>query len=154
MLLAYLYIIIVAATPILELRAAVPLALTVYGFSVPLALTLAVIGNMIPPLLLIPFLGKADKLLSQYSSFWREHFGKLLNKTRDNHEKKILLFKEFALITLVAIPFPLTGAWTASLVAYIFGIPFRQAIPLILAGVIIAGVLMTLITLGTLTFFA
>ena len=61
--------------------------------------------------------------------------------------------KEFALVVLVAIPLPLTGAWTASLAAYIFGIPYKKAIPLIFLGLVIAGVIVTLVTVGVVDVF-
>jgi uncharacterized membrane protein len=143
-----LKILFISMVPIIELRGAIPIAIAVYGFSWFLALSLAVIGNMIPPLFLIPLLGRVDTILSKYSALWRRVFAHFLNRTRDNHSKKFELLKEFALIILVAIPLPLTGAWTASLAAYIFGIPFKKAIPLIFVGLVIAGIIVTLATLG------
>ena len=62
--------------------------------------------------------------------------------------------KEFILVLFVAIPLPMTGVWTASLVAYVFGIPFRKAIPLIFVGVVIAGVIVVLTTMGIITLFS
>ena len=48
----------------------------------------------------------------------------------------------------VAIPLPFTGAWTGALCAFVFGIPFRKALIAIAGGVIIAGLIVTLTTLG------
>jgi uncharacterized membrane protein len=53
-----------------------------------------------------------------------------------------------ALIILVAIPLPMTGAWTGSLAAWIFQIPPVKAIILIGLGVFIAGVIVTILTLS------
>ena len=53
-------------------------------------------------------------------------------------------------VVFVAIPLPFTGAWTAMIAAFVFGIPFYRAFPLILFGVIIAGVIVSMITLGIL----
>ena len=53
-----------------------------------------------------------------------------------------------ALIIFVGIPIPFTGAWTGSLAAFVFNIPFKKSWPLILAGVCIAATLVTMITLG------
>ena len=57
-----------------------------------------------------------------------------------------------ALIIFVAIPLPFTGAWTGSLVAFVFDLPFKKSIALIFIGVLIAGVLVTLASLGVFTF--
>ncbi|PIQ66507.1 MAG: ligand-binding protein SH3 [Candidatus Zambryskibacteria bacterium CG11_big_fil_rev_8_21_14_0_20_42_18] len=154
MFLETLYILIISASPLVELRGAIPVAVAVYNFSPWLAYFISVAGNMIPPLLLIPFLGKIDAFLSIRFEWWRRVFAYFLEKTRNNHSRKFELFKEFALVILVAIPLPFTGAWTASLVAHIFGIPFRKAIPLILLGVLIAGAIVLAATLGLITFLA
>ena len=52
------------------------------------------------------------------------------------------------LLLLVAIPLPGTGAWTGALVATLLDIRLRHAFPAIAAGVVIAGVLITLLTVG------
>jgi uncharacterized membrane protein len=52
------------------------------------------------------------------------------------------------LVLFVAIPLPVTGAWTGSAAAFLFGIPFRKAFPIILLGVMIAGGLVTAAVLG------
>jgi len=147
-------VLIISMSPIVELRGAIPFAVAVYGFAPWTAFFLAVAGNIVPPLLLIPFIGRVDAFFSLKSELWRRHFTKILEKTRNNHSKKFEILKEFALVILVAIPLPFTGAWTASLAAYVFGIPFRKAIPLILIGLIIAGVIVTLATLGFIAIFS
>jgi len=48
---------------------------------------------------------------------------------------------------LSRLPLPFTGAWTASLVAYILGIRFWPAFLAILAGVIGAAIIVTVLTL-------
>jgi len=53
-----------------------------------------------------------------------------------------------ALVLFVAIPLPLTGAWTGSLIAFLFKIPFKIAFPLISLGVIIAGVIVLALSLA------
>ena len=139
--------------PVVELRGAIPFAMATYGFSAWEALSVAVIGNIIPALILVPFIGRAGAFLSEKSELWKSFFSYFLARTRNNHAKKFELLKEFALVVLVAIPLPVTGVWTASLVAYVFGIPSRKAIPLIFIGVVIAGAVVTLATLGFITVF-
>ena len=52
------------------------------------------------------------------------------------------------LLLLVAVPLPGTGAWTGALVATLLDIRLRHAFPAITAGVVIAGILITLLTVG------
>ncbi|MBU4227890.1 small multi-drug export protein, partial [bacterium] len=52
----------------------------------------------------------------------------------------------------VAIPLPATGAWTGSVAAFIFGIRFWYAFPTIVGGVMIAGVIVILASLGVIRF--
>ena len=54
------------------------------------------------------------------------------------------------LIVLVAVPLPGTGAWTGALVAALFDIRLRSALPAILAGVLIAGGIMLAVSCGLL----
>src|SRR3989344_321815 len=103
--------------PVVELRGAIPIAMATYGFSAWEALSVAVIGNIIPAFILVPFIGRTGVFLSEKSELWKSFFSYFLVRTRNNHEKKFEIFKEFALVVLVAIPLPLTGVWTASLVA-------------------------------------
>jgi uncharacterized membrane protein len=81
-------------------------------------------------------------------------FGHWINnyfeKTKTKHAKKIEVYKELALVILVAIPLPLTGAWTGALVAYLFGLEYKKALPLIFLGVLIAGAIVTLVSMGLL----
>lgn len=143
----------IAMWPIIELRGAIPLAILAYDFSPWTAYLLVVIGNIIPAIILIPLLGKIDTLLSKKSDWWRRVFVHHLEKIRDSHSKKFEVLKEFALVFLVAIPLPFTGVWAASLAAYIFGISFRKAVPLIFLGILIAGAIVLAATLGLSTLF-
>jgi len=140
---------LIAMTPVFELRGAIPLAIGVYGLPVWSAYFFAVLGNLVP-ILIIPIIGMVSKWLSARFSFFDRFFVWLFARTRNQHVKKFERYREFALILFVAIPLPFTGVWTASLAAFVFGIPFKRAFPLIGIGVIIAGIIVTLLTLGVL----
>ena len=47
----------------------------------------------------------------------------------------------------------MTGAWTGTLAAYLFKLPLRMAIPCIILGILIAGVVVTLVSQGVITFW-
>ncbi|PIY78741.1 MAG: ligand-binding protein SH3, partial [Parcubacteria group bacterium CG_4_10_14_0_8_um_filter_35_7] len=74
----------------------------------------------------------------------------LFKRTRSRHSRKFKKWKSLALIVLVAIPLPMTGAWTGSIAAFIFGISYFKALGLIFLGVVIAGLIVTLASMGTL----
>ena len=142
-----LIIFLVAASPVVELRGAIPLALLVYELPLWQAFFLSVAGNMVP-VLLLPILGVVSGKLSRRFFIFERYFTWLFERTQRKHEKKFERFYDFALVVFVAIPLPFTGAWTAIVAAFVFGIPLRRAFPLILFGVIIAGVIVSVLTLG------
>jgi uncharacterized membrane protein len=141
---------LLAAAPISELRGAIPVAIGIYGMTWWQALIIAVIGNMIPVFFILWFLDPVSKWLRKNFRIFDKFFTWLFDYTRKRHAKKMEVYKELALIILVAIPLPLTGAWTGSLVAFLFGIPYKKALPLIFLGVLIAGVIVTLVSVGAL----
>jgi len=134
--------------PITELRLAIPLAMGVYNMSAPLAFFLAVLGNVIPVIFILWFLKTISNFLSRHIYFFNRFFAWLFERTQRKHLKKFKRWKEFALVALVAIPLPFTGAWTGSLVAFVFGVPIKKAFPLIVLGILIAGVIVTSVTIG------
>src|SRR3989344_892829 len=144
----FLTIILVGAFPVVELRGAILLAFAGYGFSAQAAFGLAVLGNALVPLVAIPLLATASTRLSERFPVAKRFFAWLFSRTRRNHEKSFEKWKELALVIFVAIPLPLTGAWTASLLAYVFGIPLKKAFSLIAVGAIIAGAIVTAATVG------
>jgi uncharacterized membrane protein len=141
-------VILMAMTPVGELRAAIPLAIGYYNMGYAEAFVLSVIGNMLPVLPLLLFLGPVSNWLRRYAILDR-FFTWLFARTR-RHSERMEKYGALGLIPFVAIPLPVTGAWTACAVAFVFGIHFRYAFVAILAGVIIAGILVTLSCMGAL----
>ncbi len=144
----YLKLLITAMMPIGELRAAIPLGLTIYNLNFFETFLISVLGNMAPITLIIFLLNPISKLLSKHSQFFRWFFHWLFERTRRKHSKKFEVLEEVALVSFVAIPLPMTGAWTGALASFVFGIPPKKALPLIFLGVLIAGVIVTLLTVG------
>jgi len=151
-MLAELEIFLIAMSPIVELRGSIPIALGVYGLPVWSAYFVSIIGNLVPVVLLLLLLESVSQYLSRHFSFFDRFFNWLFERTRRKHGAKFDRWQDFALVILVAIPLPFTGAWTGSLCAFVFGIPFRRAFPLIAVGVITAGLIVTLATLGIINF--
>ncbi|HEB01393.1 MAG TPA: ligand-binding protein SH3 [Candidatus Portnoybacteria bacterium] len=142
---------IMAMLPIVELRGAIPVALGVYHLSWPAAFGWAVLGNLIPVIFLLYLLDPLSRYLSHHFYFFNRFFIWLFEGTRRRHNHRFELLGALALITLVAVPLPMTGGWTGALVAFVFGIPFKKALPLIGLGILIAGTITTLISLSLFT---
>ena len=147
-MLAELKIFLIAMSPIFELRGSIPVALGVYHLPIWSAYLVSIIGNLVPVVFLLLLLESVSQYLSQRSYFFNRFFTWLFERTKKQHSSKFERWKEFALVIFVAIPIPFTGAWTGSLCAFVFGIPFKKAFPLIAAGVIMAGLITTLVSLG------
>jgi uncharacterized membrane protein len=143
--------VVIAALPISELRGAIPYAIFEGKMSWQAAYPLAVLGNFIPVIPILLLLGSVSNWLMRYR-LWNKFFTWLFNRTR-RRGKVVERFEALGLILFVAIPLPITGAWTGCVAAFIFKIPLRLAIPAILCGILIAGVVVTLASLGVISFW-
>ncbi len=144
----YLIVAGTAMLPISELRGAIPLGIAVLKLKWELVYAVAVIGNMIP-VFVLPFVW--DKLSGVFMKRFPVIGGLLdwlFNRTRKRFYSKYKRLGDLALIVFVAIPLPVTGAWSGTLAAWLFGIGYRKSISLIFIGVLISGVIVTLITQG------
>ena len=146
-----LVVLFTSALPILELRGGIPVAIGLFDFTWYYALLLAVIGNLLPVPFILLFLNSATRLLSRVPFFDR-FLTWLFERTR-RRGRIIEKYKRIGLILFVAIPLPVTGAWTGSLAAVLFGLRFRHAMLSIFIGVLIAGAIVTCLSLSGLTLF-
>jgi uncharacterized membrane protein len=143
-----LVIIIVGMLPIAELRGAIPLAIGGYHMEAGAAFFWAVLGNIIPPIGLIFLLEGTAKFLSEKFTVWKRFFNWLFARTRRRAQDKINRYGVWGLFLLVAIPLPMTGGWTGALAAFLFGIERRKAIPVIILGILAAGIIVLTLTTG------
>lgn len=146
-------------TPLGELRAGIPYGLT-QDLPPILTFATAVAGNMAPVVFLLWGLPKFEKIikiknfkstknLKSFHPFSSVYFW-YRNRTERKHFKRFQNLGALTLVIFVAIPLPLTGGWSGALAAHIFHIPPKKSAGLILIGVMIAGLLVSLITLGIL----
>lgn len=146
-----LVVLVTSALPILELRGGIPVALGLFDFPWYYALLLAVIGNLLPVPFILLFLNSTTRLLSKVPFFDRI-LTRLFAGARQRG-RIIEKYKGIGLVLFVAIPLPVTGAWTGSLAAVLFGLRFRHAMLSIFIGVLIAGVIVTCLSLSGLTLY-
>ena len=140
---------LLAALPISELRGAIPYAITVGGMSWQKAFALSVVGNFLPVVPILLLLESVSTRLRRYH-LWDRFFTWLFERTR-RRGKLVERFEAVGLILFVAVPLPVTGAWTGCVAAFIFKIPIKLALPAILCGIMIAGTVVTLASLGLIT---
>jgi uncharacterized membrane protein len=141
-----LAVLLIATLPIFELRGSVPVGILLLQLPVAETAVYSVVGNMLPILPLLLLFDPVYRRLSRYPAFGR-FFEWIFRRTR-RKGKLIERLKVVGLALFVAVPLPVTGAWTGSVAAFLFRIPFWQALPAILCGVTIACIVVTLATLG------
>lgn len=157
----WLVVMIISMLPVFELRGGIPAGVAL-GMPTWQAALFAVIGNMIPIPFLLWFLDPFSRWLSRHSRTMDRFFRWLFARTRRKHSKSFERWEEFALMIFVAIPLPMTGAWSGAVAAFVFGIPNRVALLFIFFGVLIAAGVVTVATSfsflvgwqGSLVFFA
>jgi len=133
--------------PILELRGGIPLGHFLLGPQHWLEIFFwASVGNLLPIYPLLLLLGPAERRLRR----WRicDRFLAWLFARADRRAGAIRRYGSIGLTLFVAVPAPMTGAWTGAIVAYLMKLPLRYAMPCIIVGVLLAGGLVTLACLG------
>jgi len=143
-----LLVVLLAMLPIIELRGAIPVARGIFDMSAWTSYLWSVLGNAIPVPIILWFFTPFVAWTERHWAWLHRWLVGLQARTQRRHTKRFDRLQSAALITFVAIPLPITGAWTGSLAAIVFGIDKRRAIPLILVGILIAGLVVTLFLEG------
>ncbi|MCM8759669.1 MAG: small multi-drug export protein [Candidatus Omnitrophica bacterium] len=137
--------------PISELRGAIP-----YGLSKGLpfwnVFFLSIIGNLTPVIFLYFLLERVLKFLERFN-YGKKLSTYILNRTRSK-SRIVEIYKTIGLLIFVGIPLPMTGAWTGTIAAVIFQIRFRDYLVGVIGGVLMAGTIVSLVTLGIIKIFA
>lgn len=139
-----LIVFLVSMLPILELRG----SLIVAGFLKMEFLAtyiIAVLGNMLPIPFILLFIEKIFDWLKKTRV--KNAVIKLENKALSKSDQ-IRKYGKFGLFLFVAIPLPGTGAWTGSLIAVLLRMKKRESLPWIFLGVLVAGLIMSLLSFG------
>lgn len=145
-----LQVIFLCVLPWVELRGAIPLGIA-YNYSVPhIFLGCVIIDILLIPLIflfldfVIPIITKIDFIdrVYQYA----------INRARRNY-KKYEKYEIIGLALFVGIPFPGTGVYSGTAIAYIFGLERKKAFISIAFGALIAGIIVTMIAVGVFSIF-
>lgn len=141
---------IISLLPIVELRGAL-IAAPLLGVEFFRALFICIIANIIP----VPFIIFLARPLFTWLKK-RKLFAKLTHKIESrvsNKATKIMKNTALGLFLFVAIPMPGTGAWTGSLIASLLNMRLKYALPSIILGVAVAGIIVSLGTYGVVEVF-
>ena len=143
--------------PISELRAGMPIAID-YALknSLPLIpiIFFIILANMLIVLFIFWFLDSFHHILIRnrvYRKFYESYLRRIQKKV-DKFEKNHAAYGFTALMLFVAVPLPTTGAWTGTVIAWLLGLNRKQSLIAIMLGVLIAGIIVSLISLGILSF--
>ncbi len=123
--------------PWIESRYVIPYALWEFNWELWQVFPLAILGNMLPIPFVLLFFKFVEKFLRKFR-FWTKVMDWLFKRTRERTDGKIIKYEYLGLIMFVAVPLPFTGAWTGSLIAYLFDLKFSKSVLTILLGVIIS----------------
>lgn len=139
--------------PIIELRGAIPMA---FAFGLPWwqGYIISVLGNMIPVPFILLLINVVIKWMAASKIGFFNKFASFLLAKVEKNRAKIEKFSFWGLCLFVAIPLPATGAWTGSLVAAVIGMKPWKAFLSALLGVMIAGIVVSLIVYGGIGFLA
>ncbi len=143
----WLVVLLISMLPFIELRGSIPAGILVFHMDPMTVFIISIIGNLIPvPFILILF-ENVERWLRKYPR-WAGLMDRIFEKTSKKASKKVEEYEALALILFVAIPLPGTGAWTGSLIAYLFGLDIKKSFFYIVIGVLIAGMVVTILSTG------
>jgi uncharacterized membrane protein len=138
------WVLLATVSPISELRVGIPLGILEFGLDPLFTFFIAVIANA---LIFFPVFF-ALRLLYDKVLFRIPLFNKYLDNLRKRGKPKVERYGFWGLTLFVAIPLPITGAYTGTILAWLMGMDWKKAFPAVGLGVIIAGLVVLLITLG------
>jgi uncharacterized membrane protein len=137
--------IILSVLPIAELRGGIPYA-AASGISIPVAYLICVLSNMLVIPAVFLFLDTLHQQFYKLSPY-RSLFDRLVERTRKKAERNVRKWGYWGVMLFVAIPLPITGAYTGTLAAWILKLNRIRAFGYLALGVVIAGIIVSLATI-------
>ena len=137
---------IISMLPVFELRGAIPVGVYL-GLPVWKAAAISLVGNMLPTPFIIAFVRVVFNWIRAHVR-WLAGFVDRMEAKAEKNREKIMRGVFWGLLVFVAIPLPGPGAWPGAAIAALLDIRMSRALPAILVGVLIAGILVSLATAG------
>ena len=142
---------LISMLPVVELRGGLPAGVAM-GLPIPTAFAASLVGNMIP----VPFIILFVRPLFRWVRVHIPRLGGFVARLESRAKEKsvdVSRYQTWGLLIFVAIPLPGTGAWTGALIAAVLNMRLKRAVPVIFAGVVIAGCIITVLTYGVTLLF-
>lgn len=145
-----LIIFLVSLLPVLELRGGM-IAAKLLHVDFLRAFIICYIGNILPIPFILLFIRKIFQFLRD-----KPVFSKIIEKLEIRsmrNSEKVKRWRDWGLLLFVAIPLPGTGGWTGALIAALTDMRIKKSFPIIALGILIAGIIMSVITYLVPSFF-
>jgi uncharacterized membrane protein len=144
---------LIGMIPVTELRASVPIAMTLFGMSAQEAIFWSVVGDAIPTLGILYLLRALENFLRPRSRRLDNLFQRTFDKASQKFQGKYEKYGMLALTLFVAIPLPGTGSWTGATAAVLFSLPRAKSWAFIVLGLALSGIIIALVTHGAINVF-
>ena len=148
----------VSMFPLIELKGAIPIGMGLFGMNLWETAGIAYLGStlvsvaeffiLIPIFNLLKKIGFIRRLIEKIEQVFKDKAEEIAKKADGSAEKEARKIMMLSLFVFVAVPFPVTGVWTGTAIAVFLGLKFRESILPIAGGNLIAGVLITLLTMA------
>lgn len=136
--------ILLSLLPISELRGGIPYAYF-NGISLYLAAPLCIFTNAMVAPIAYTFLATVHKIFHKYWRWYASFFDRFVARAQERVYPKVSKYGYWGILLFVAIPLPVTGAWTGTLGSWILGLDKRKTMMAVFGGVIISGLIVTTI---------
>jgi uncharacterized membrane protein len=146
-----IWTILLSILPVSELRGGIPYAI-LNGVSPLVAFIVSVFFNILIIPVIFFFLDYVNCFLLRINSYNR-FFNFYLGRKVEKFKRKYAVLSYLVLFLLVAIPAPGTGAYTGSLLSWFFKLDRKKSFWVIALGVVVAGIITTLVTMGGISLF-
>jgi len=147
---AWLVVMVIAALPVTELRAAIPVGMTIYKMGVVEAMFYSLVGNLISLVGLLFCLPTLLNFVRKHLPFFAKKIDARIVSLEEKHKKHYQAYGLLFLASFIAVPLPGSGVWTGVLLAMIFRIKPMAAFFSGLIGIVLAGLMVLLLTKGVL----
>lgn len=138
----------IATLPLVEQRLAIPFGFFSQDLSIWYATIAGLIGNVISVGIILWLWPSIAKFAAKHSPLCNKFLQKLFARTRSKHSHQFNTWGGIFLIFFVMLPIPGSGGWSGSLVAWLFGVPYRKAITLIFIGLFLGSLVVAGMTVG------
>lgn len=148
----------VSMFPLIELKGAIPIGTGLFGMNLWATAGIAYLGStlvsvaeffiLIPIFYLLKKIGFIRRLIEKIEQVFKDKAEEIAKKADGSAEKEARKIMMLSLFVFVAVPFPVTGVWTGTAIAVFLGLKFRESVLPIAGGNLIAGVLITLLTMA------